>query len=132
MVKRRDFLRSGGGFTAAAMCGMAGETMARNAAAEGIPTGGARPADALWDPTLIDVRLDSRSISFENPTGARGGGGKARGGRKGRPARFLEPGEKVVLADIKGPGTIRHIWTTNPGQGYGPEVARALRFEVFY
>lgn len=130
MVKRRDFLRSGGGFTAAAMCGMAGDSMARNAATEGIPTGFARQADAVWDPTLIDVRLDSRSISPENPTGARGGGGKARRGRKGRPGRILEPGEKVVLADIKGSGTIRHIW-----MALGvlpPELARALRFEVFY
>ena len=31
----------------------------------------------------IDTTLDSRSISFENPTGARGAGGQAAGGRKG-------------------------------------------------
>lgn len=86
---------------------------------------------AVWDPTLIDVRIDSRSINYENPTGARGGGGTQRGGRKGRPSPVLEPGQKVVLADIEGPGTIRHIWMTLGGV-FRPEVTRALRFEVFY
>jgi hypothetical protein len=131
MVQRRDFLKSGG-FTAA-ICGMAGVNMAGNTAAEGIPTGVASKAHPVWDPSLIDVRLDSRSINFENPTGARGGGGKARGGRKGRPSPILAPGQKLVLADIKGSGTIRHIWMTLAGIGVlVPEVARSLRVEVFY
>ena len=38
----------------------------------------------------------------------------AHGGRKGAPNRLLQPGERVVLADIEGPGTIRHIWMTFP------------------
>jgi hypothetical protein len=37
----------------------------------------------LDDPARIDLALDSRSISFENPTGARGAGGTSAGGRKG-------------------------------------------------
>lgn len=122
---RRRFLANLG--VASGVLGVSGIDAASNS----VPPS-ARQADAVWDPTLIDVRLDSRSISFENPTGARGGGGKARGGRKGRPVHFVEPGEKVVMADIKGSGTIRHIWMVNPGHGFGPEVARALRFEVFY
>jgi hypothetical protein len=36
-------------------------------------------------------------------------------GRKGDPARLIEPGETVVLADIQGRGTIRHIWMTTLG-----------------
>ena len=32
--------------------------------------------------------------------------------RKGRPAISLEPGETATLADIDGPGVIRHIWMT--------------------
>lgn len=82
------------------------------------------------DPARIDERLDSRSISFENPTGARGAGGKAAKGRKGAPSRILKPGETVTLADIEGPGRVNHIWlTVRTGQ---PEQMRALRLQVFY
>jgi hypothetical protein len=64
----------------------------------------------------LDTGLDTRSISFENPTGERGAGGQAASplgvGRKGAPARVLHPGDEVLLADIKGNGSIRHIWMT--------------------
>jgi hypothetical protein len=64
----------------------------------------------------IDAGLESRSISFENPTGARGAGGRAASplgvGRKGDAVRTIAAGETVVLADIAGRGTIRHIWAT--------------------
>ncbi len=82
------------------------------------------------DPSRIDVSLDSRAVTFENPTGERGAGGTAHGGRKGAPSRTLEPGETVMLADIAGPGTVRHIWMTFPPAP--PEVMRALWFEVYY
>lgn len=82
------------------------------------------------NPCFVDERIDSRSVSFENPTGGRGAGGMQHGGRKGRAGRMLSPGEKVVLADINGPGTIRHIWMA---LDWGrPEAMRALRFEGFY
>ena len=68
-------------------------------------------ADPAEAPYLIPPGLESRSISFENPTGARGEGGKAASnlgaGRKGAPARTLKPGETVTLCDIAGRGTIR-------------------------
>ena len=66
----------------------------------------------MWfgDPSMIDPSLDSRAATFENPTGARGAGGQAHGGRKGAPSRRIAPGERVVLADIEGPGTVRHLW----------------------
>jgi len=78
----------------------------------------------------------SRSISAENPTGAKGAGAQAvpprdlsgRGasdpwctpaarelgkGWKVRPcARDLNPGQTLVLADIEGPGCVTHIWCT--------------------
>jgi hypothetical protein len=78
----------------------------------------------------IDTGLDSRSISFENPTGERGAGGKAAKGRKGSPSKMIAAGEKVVLADIQGPGRIRHIWMTFPPAR--PEDMRAVWMEVFY
>jgi hypothetical protein len=88
------------------------------------------PVASPFDASIVDTGLDSRAITFENPTGARGAGGSARGGRKGAPSRRIEPGERVVLADLEGPGTIRHVWMTFPPAP--PEVMRALVLEVFY
>jgi hypothetical protein len=84
----------------------------------------------VWDPAFIDPSMDSRAATFENPTGGRGQGGTAHGGRKGAPSRRLAPGERVVLTDIDGPGTVRHVWMTfllGP-----PEQMRAVLLEVFY
>jgi hypothetical protein len=82
------------------------------------------------DHARIDASLDSRAVSFENPTGERGAGGHAAAGRKGAPSRRLAPGETVVLADLAGPGRLRHWWMTFPPAP--PEVMRALVLEVFY
>jgi hypothetical protein len=82
------------------------------------------------DASRIDLSLDCRSASFENPSGARGAGGIAHGGRKGAPLRRVSPGERVVLAELEGPGTLRHVWMALlPGP---PEALRALLLEVFY
>jgi hypothetical protein len=84
----------------------------------------------IWYPAFIDPSMDCRAATFENPTGERGRGGIAHGGRKGAPSRRLAAGERVVLADVTGPGTIRHVWMTFlPGP---PETMRALFIEVFY
>ncbi|MHC4208055.1 MAG: DUF2961 domain-containing protein, partial [Planctomycetota bacterium] len=72
--------------------------------------------DIVTEPYLLDTELLSRSISFENPTGAPGQSGKAASklgaGRKGSPSITLNAGREVQLCDIEGPGTIRHIWMT--------------------
>ena len=84
----------------------------------------------VLDPSVIDPELDCRAVTFENPTGERGGGGKVAGGRKGAPSRSLEPGDRIVLADLRGPGTVRHFWMTfRPAP---PEEMRALVLEIFY
>ena len=84
----------------------------------------------VFDPSRVDLRLDSRAVTFENPTGERGAGGRSYGGRKGAPSRRLEAGDTVVLADLHGPGTLRHIWMTfSPAP---PEVTRSIWMEVFY
>ncbi|MCL5103618.1 MAG: DUF2961 domain-containing protein [Armatimonadetes bacterium] len=66
----------------------------------------------------------TRSISPENFTGEKGKGGMATEGTGSRPARELgqgwkmspsiviEPGECRVIADIREPGAIQHIWMT--------------------
>ncbi|HEX5097586.1 MAG TPA: glycoside hydrolase family 172 protein [Acidimicrobiia bacterium] len=85
----------------------------------------------MWpDPSRIDLALDCRAVTFENPTGGRGAGGSTYGGRKGAPSRRIEAGERLVLADLVGPGTVRHIWCTIPPAP--PEVMRAFVLEVFY
>jgi hypothetical protein len=67
---------------------------------------------------------ETRSISAENPTGAKGQGGMAETGTGAVAARELgrgwkvspcitvPGGETVTLADIDGPGAIQHIWIT--------------------
>jgi hypothetical protein len=82
------------------------------------------------DPAHVDAALDSRAVTFENPTGERGAGGRAHGGRKGAPSRVLAAGERVVLADLAGPGRVRHVWMTFPPAP--PEVMRGLVLEAFY
>lgn len=75
-----------------------------------------RTVDIVSEPYLLDTGLVSRSICFENPTGAPGEGGKTASrlgaGRKGSPSISLKAGQEVQLCDIEGPGTIRHIWMT--------------------
>ena len=72
--------------------------------------------DIISEPYVLDTGLVSRSICFENPTGAPGQGGKAASnlgaGRKGAPSITLNAGKDVELCDIEGPGMIRHIWMT--------------------
>lgn len=72
--------------------------------------------NVVSEPYLLDTGLISRSISFENPTGEPGQGGKSASklgvGRKGSPAITLKAGQDVQLCDIEGSGTIRHIWMT--------------------
>jgi hypothetical protein len=81
-------------------------------------------------PSQIDLTLDSRAVNFENPTGARGSGGTLLNGRKGAPSRIIKAGEKLVLADIEGPGKVRHCWMTFPPGS--PQAMRSVWMEVFY
>ena len=69
----------------------------------------------------------SRSISPENITGEKGKGGMATEGTGAYPARELgqkwkispsfnlESGQTIELANIEGPGAIKHIWMTPTG-----------------
>ena len=89
--------------------------------------------DPATRPYDLTTGLVSRSISFENPTGAPGEGGKAESnlgvGRKGSPARTVKPDSMFVLCDIKGPGTIRHIWMTTSRD---PENLRSIVIRVYW
>ena len=89
--------------------------------------------DVVHEPYLLDTGLTSRSISFENPTGAPGEGGKAASnlgaGRKGSPMKPIKPGETLQLCDIQGTGTIRHIWLTTHRD---PQNLRTLVLRGWY
>lgn len=77
----------------------------------------------------IDRTSDAHtySISPENPTGAKGQGGRAKEGSGANAARELgqgwkvspsiqvQPGQTYTLADIDGSGQIEHIWMTPTG-----------------
>lgn len=79
----------------------------------------------------------SRSINAENPTGRKGAAASAASplgpGRKGRPAVPIQPGETLTLADIDGPGVIRHLWMTVPDRTEGgPFVLRDLVLRMYW
>ncbi|AJE86545.1 hypothetical protein SLNWT_6169 [Streptomyces albus] len=96
----------------------------------------------MWTPYGMDAlslrsSAVSRSISAENPTGAKGGGGRATEGTGAKAASLLgrgwkispsidiAPGETAELADIAGPGTIRHLWcTTAPHRAWRGTLLR--------
>ncbi|HEU5078471.1 MAG TPA: glycoside hydrolase family 172 protein [Opitutaceae bacterium] len=70
------------------------------------------------------LNVDTRSITPENPTGAKGGGAQADPvgadhparelgrGWKCRPYIVIKSGETAELASIDGPGALQHIWMT--------------------
>ena len=82
---------------------------------------------------------ESRSISAENKTGEKGKGGQATEGTCSVYARELGQGwkvspsidigakETVVLAEIKGPGAIQHIWMT-----VDPDYWRCLMLRMYW
>jgi len=88
------------------------------------------PASSLSQ-SLYEVPqgVETRWISFENPTGAKGQGGTAAGGRKGSFFKPLKAGETMTLADIKGPGVIRRIWATVRGV---PEILRGMVIRFYW
>ena len=118
-MKRRDLLTTIG---ASSLFGLSGGLPARAAEARsfsGLTSG-------VGDLYRLS-RAKTRSISPENFTGAKGGGGQATEGTGAKAARDLGKGWKVspsvgikagetfTLADISGPGAIQHIWMTPTG-----------------
>lgn len=79
----------------------------------------------------------TRSISPENPTGAKGAGAMSvptsptQGARelgkgwKVSPRIMIEPGETAIIGDIEGSGVIRHIWLTTPPAFWRRLILRA-------
>jgi Protein of unknown function (DUF2961) len=79
----------------------------------------------------------SHSINAENPTGAAGSAAQAAShlgpGRKGSAYLPLAAGNTLTLADVEGPGVIRHIWITVADRTpAGPYVLRDLVLRAFW
>lgn len=85
----------------------------------------------------------TRSISPENPTGEKGKGGMATEGASSHDARelgqgwkvspklWIQPGEELTLADIRGSGALQHIWMTF-GRLKGKDVWRDFIFRIYW
>ncbi len=73
--------------------------------------------------------MQTRWFTAENPNGEKGAGGKTNYGRKGYPCFNMAPGQTIVLADIAGSGTIRHIWIAGPTTS---EFLRGVRLEMYW
>ncbi len=74
--------------------------------------------------------IETRWYTFENVRGEKGGGGKAKYGRKGAPATGIKAEETLVLADIQGSGTVRRIWCTLFHRD--PDALRGLKVEMYW
>lgn len=76
--------------------------------------------DVAENPYIVNVPIESRSITAENPTGEKGKGGMTASnigvGRKGKALLNIDPSETVTLCDIKGPAIIRRMWVTLPSK----------------
>ncbi len=89
-------------------------------------------------PYLTDA--ETYAITAENPSGEKGKGGTSSSNlgaaRKGKPSIKLPPGQTVVLADIQGAGSIKHIWITAPppGRPYkaGPNLWRDVVIRMYW
>jgi hypothetical protein len=88
-------------------------------------------ATMVFGQQLFEVpdQIQSRWISFENPTGDKGEGGKANQGRKGAPSKVIKAGELATLAEIDGPGMLRRIWCTVQQK---PELMRGLVLRIYW
>ena len=95
------------------------------------------PLTTGWGTPYVFTKLESRAVTQENPTGAKGLGGKDKGignCRKGAPAfRNVAAGETKTLCNIEGPGMVRHIWMTfsDPAQRT-PEHLRSWIIRMYW
>jgi len=90
-------------------------------------------ASAARAQTLYEMPegVETRWASGENPTGEKGRGGQANGGRKGSPTVVIKAGESRVLAEATGTsGTVRRIWMTFWDRS--PRNLRSLRLDIYW
>ena len=72
----------------------------------------------------------SRWSSPENPAGTKAAGGFENRGAKGHAFETLPVGASLVLADIRGAGTIDRMWMTIEDRA--PDALRGLKLEIYW
>lgn len=72
----------------------------------------------------------TRWISFENKTGAKGKAGMENKGAKGHPYDRVYAGQSVVLLELEGSGVINRMWATLTERD--PEMLRGLRIDMYW
>lgn len=82
-------------------------------------------------------KMQSRAITPENPTGEKGKAAMLPSplgpSRKGKGAIPLKSGEETVIAQIEGPGIIRHMWMTiRDRTEFGSFVLRDLILRIYW
>lgn len=94
-----------------------------------------RGADGLLS-IALRREAEHRAITAENPTGERGGGGRASDGTgaqaardlgvgwKVSPSRRIAPGEALEIAAIDGEGVIEHVWFGTRQQNWRDLILR--------
>lgn len=90
-------------------------------------------AQTVFAQSLYEMpqKIESRVASGENPTGEKGKGGQADGGRKGAATVPIKAGQSRVLAEAKNTsGTVRRIWMTFPDRS--PQILRSLKIEMYW
>jgi hypothetical protein len=75
--------------------------------------------------------IQTRWISPENPTGAKGAGGRTNRGGKGSAFIVVKPGETAVLADLKGAGIIHRMWLSGTIPR-NEEQRRLIRLQMYW
>jgi hypothetical protein len=84
-------------------------------------------AQQLYD---LPKDVDTRWISFENPTGEKGKGGMENKGAKGNASQWIKAGTSRVLADFHGAGVINRIWMTIIDRN--PKALRSIVLQMYW
>jgi hypothetical protein len=93
----------------------------------------ASPALMKTEPEALyrfQSEAETRWVSPENPTGAKGAGARENKGAKGHAFETIPVGQSHVLADIQGAGTIDRMWITIEDRS--PDALRGLKFEIYW
>jgi hypothetical protein len=88
--------------------------------------------NAASETPLYQMRNDvqSRWISFENPTGEKGQGGRTNKGAKGAAFSPVPARSEKVLMDVEGAGVIHRMWFTMSNRT--PKMLRSIVLRIYW
>lgn len=78
----------------------------------------------------LPAGTETRWISLENPSGAKGKGGMENKGAKGHASEWIKAGERKVMMDYEGAGVINRIWLTIIERS--PASLRSIYIEMYW